>query len=145
MPDRYGPYRSSRFLLEIDSIVQAGFSECTIPDTTTEPIEYREGNEAPTVRKLWNLNQYGNVTLRWGTTESTELYEWRLLVQQGKMEEARRSIAVIILDEEKEQGARWQFEKAWPSKYDAPDLNATGSEVAIEELEITHERMERVA
>jgi phage tail-like protein len=146
MPDRHGPYRNSRFLLEIDGIVQAGFSQCTIPETSTEPIEYREGNEAPTVRKLGSLVSYGNLTLQWGTTpDSTELFEWRQLVEQGNLDEARRNIAVIVLDEEGEAGARWEFRNAWPQQYDAPDLDASGNEVAIESMEIAHEGMERSA
>jgi phage tail-like protein len=144
MPDRHGPYRNFRYLLEIDGIAQAGFSEATIPEASTEPIEYREGNEAPTVRKLSSLNAYGNLTLQWGvTTDSMALYEWWTLVEQGKVDEARRSIAVIVLDEEGEPGARWQFRNAWPQQYDAPDLSATANEVAIESLEIVHEGMER--
>ncbi|MGP8330828.1 MAG: phage tail protein, partial [Methanosarcinaceae archaeon] len=60
MVDRNDPYRNSRFLLEIDGIVQAGFSEVTIPDISTDIVEYREGNEDTTVRKLPGLTRYGN-------------------------------------------------------------------------------------
>ena len=144
MPDRHGPYRNARFLLEIDGIVQAGFSQATIPEASTEPIEYREGNEGPTMRKLAGANSYGNLTLQWGTTpDSIELFEWRRLVEQGQVDEARRSIAVILLDEQGEPGARWEFRDAWPQQYDAPDLDASGNEVAIESMEIVHEGMER--
>ena len=145
MPDRHGPFRNVRFLLEIDDIAQAGFSQATIPETTTDPIEYRDGNETPTVRKLAGLTTYGNLTLQWGTTpESTEPFEWRTLVEQGKVDEARRSIAVVLLDEEGNSAARWEFRNAWPTQYDAPDLDASGNEVAIESIEIAHEGMERV-
>lgn len=146
MPDRYGPYRNSRYLLEIDSTIQAGFSEATIPSNSTEATEYREGNERPTVRKLWSLNQYDNLTLQWGTTDdSIALFEWRKLVEQGKVDEARRTITLIVLDEEGQEGPRWKFIQAWPINYDAPDMNATDSAVAIESIEIVHEGMERLA
>jgi phage tail-like protein len=140
---RKDPFRNSRFLLEIDGIVQAGFSECTVPDTTSDVVEYREGNDAPHVHKLPGLTKYGNLTLKWGTTDSTELYEWRKLVEQGTMKTARRNIAVIALDEEGNAAARWEFREAWPSKYDAPDFTAKGNDVAIETLEIVHEEMAR--
>lgn len=146
MPDRHGPYRNSRFLLEIDGIVKAGFSECTLPETSTETIDYREGNQASTVSKLAGLSTYGDLTLRWGTTsDSLELFEWRQSVVQGGVDEARRNIAVLVLDEEGEPGARWEFRDAWPQQYDAPDLNATANEVAIEAMTIVHEGMERTA
>jgi phage tail-like protein len=140
---RKDPYRNFRFLLEIDSIVQAGFSECTIPDSTSDVVEYREGNEPPSVRKLPGLNKYSNIVLKWGVTDSLELYSWRRLVEQGKMKDARRKAAVIILDEEGNPAARVDFEAAWPSKWDGPDLTAKGNDVAVETLEISHEGMTR--
>lgn len=145
MPDRHGPYRNYRYLLEIDGIAEAAFSECTIPEVSTEAIEYREGNEPPTVRKLGGLISYGDLTMQRGVTESLALYEWWQLVEQGNVDEARRSIAVVMLDEEGSPGPRFEFRDAWVSQYDAPDLNATGNEVAVESITVAHEGMERVA
>ncbi len=142
--ERIDPYKSYRFLVEIDGIIQAGFREVTIPDSSQDPVEYREGNEPPTARKLSGLVKYGNVSLKWGITDSLELYNWRKMVEQGKTKDARRNMAIILMDEEGTPSARWEFSDAWPSKYDAPDLNATGNDVAIENLEIVHEGMQRV-
>ena len=141
---RRDPYKNFRYLVEIDSIVQAGFSEATIPDSTSDVIEYREGSEPSILRKLPGLTKYSNLTLKWGITDSMELYEWRKLVEQGKMKDARRNMAVLLMDEEGNPAARWEFGDAWPSKYDAPDLTAEGNDVAVETLEIAFETMERV-
>ncbi len=142
---RKDPYRNFRFLVEIDGIVQAGFSAATIPDSAQDPIEYREGSETPTVRKLPGLVKYGNLTLKWGITDSLDMYNWRKLVEQGKMKDARRNLAIILMDEEGNPAARWEFTDAWPNKYDAPDLDGKGNEVAIETVEIVHEGMKRVS
>lgn len=139
------PYRNFRFRLEIDGIEQAGFREVTVPDSTQDVVEYREGNEPPTPRKLSGLVKYGNVSLKWGLTDSLELYEWRKKVQDAGAVNNRKNIAIVLIDEEGNDKGRWEFTRAWPIKYDAPDLNATGSEVAIEDLEIAHEGMERKA
>lgn len=141
--ERKDPYKNFRFFLEIDGINQAGFREVTVPDSTQDPIEYREGSETPTVRKLPGLIKYGNVSLKWGITDSFELYDWRKMVEDGNIEKARKNVAIVVLDDEGNQAARWEFSQAWPTKYDAPDLNATGNEIAIETLEIAHEKMER--
>ncbi len=146
MADRHGPYRNARYLLEIDGLVKAGFSECTIPEASTEVVEYREGTDPPTVRKLGSLIEYGELTLQWGVTDdSMELFEWWQLVERGNVDEARRPIAVVILDEEGEPGPRWEFRDAWCRQYEAPDLEATGTDVAVESMEIVHEGVERVA
>ncbi len=140
---RKDPYQNFRFLVEIDGITQAGFREVTIPDTAQDPIEYREGNEAITVRKLPGLIKYGNVTLKWGITDSLDLYNWRKDVEDGKIKDARKNMAVVVLNDEANSVTRWEFSQAWPTRYDAPDLNATGNEIAIETLEIAHEGMKR--
>ena len=142
--ERKDPYRNFRFLVEIDSIVQAGFSDATIPDSSSDVIEYREGNEAPYASKLPGLTKHGVFTLKWGITDSMELYNWRKLVEQGKMKAARKNMAVLLMDEEGNPASRWEFGGAWPSKYDAPDLTAKGNDIAVETLEIAFETMQRV-
>jgi phage tail-like protein len=143
MPDTHGPYRNIRFMLEIGGIVKAGFSTCRIPKNRTEVIRYREGNDPPSVRKLAGLNRYGRLVLESGVTDSLELYEWYQKVQQGNVDAARRAAAIIIHDMEGNVAARWQLEGAWPASYQAPRLDATGEDVAIETLEIVCEDLER--
>ncbi|SEP26471.1 conserved hypothetical phage tail region protein [Halogranum amylolyticum] len=144
MPDRHGPYRSYRFRLEVNG-TDITFSQATIPETTSEPIEYREGNEGPTMRKLAGLVSYGNLTLQKGVTDGSldELFTWRKQVEDGNLTDARRTIAVVLLDEEGNDATRWEFTNAWPTQYDAPDLDASANEVAVESLEIVHEGMTR--
>lgn len=145
MPERDDPYRQTRFLLEIEGLVTAGFSRCDLPTATSSVLEYREGNEPPTPRKLPGLNEYGPLVLETGVTDrSVELWEWRALVEQGRMEEARRPIAVILLDATGNPAARWEIREAWPSQYEAPRLSATADGVAIERLVVVNEGFGRV-
>lgn len=142
--DRKDPYRQFRFRVEIDGINQAGFSECTFADTTTDPIEYREGNENTVFRKLSGLTKYGNITLKWGITDSMDLYSWRQRVIDAGAEKERKNMSITLIDEGGADKSRWDIVQAWPSKYDPSDLSAKGNEVAIETLEIVHEGFKRV-
>lgn len=142
---RKDPYRQSRFRVEIDGISQAGFSECTFADTSTDPVEYREGNEPPVFRKLSGLTKYGNITLKWGITDSMDLYKWRQQIIDTGAEGARKNMSIILIDEAGSDKARWDIVGAWPSKYDPVDFSAKGNEVAIETLEIVHEGFKRVS
>lgn len=145
MADRVDPYRSFRFRVEIDGITQAGFNEVTFGDTSTELAEYREGTDPPHNRKLSGQNKYGNITLKWGITDSVDLYNWyRAIVDKGARDN-RKNIAIILIDEAGEDKARWEIEGAWPNKYDPPDFNAKGNDVAIETLEIVNEGYKRVS
>ena len=138
---REDPYRSFRFLLEIDGINQAGFSEVSGLDISTEVVDYREGNELSKVRKLSGLNKYPELTLKWGTTDSTDLYEWFTESVNGAVE--RRNGSVVLMDETGEEKLRWNFFNAWPSKWTGPSFKATGNEVAIEQLTLVHEGLEK--
>lgn len=141
---RQDPYRQFRFRVEIDGITQAGFNECSFADTTTDPVEYREGDEQPVSRKLSGLTKYGNITLKWGITDSIDLYNWRQQIIDAGAEGARKNMSIILIDEAGGDKARWDINRAWPTKYDPPDFSAKGNEVAIESLEIVHEGFKRV-
>jgi phage tail-like protein len=145
MPDRHGPYRTARFLLEIEGVAKAGFSRCRLPTASADVVEYREGNDTrPTTRKLGGLTDYGPLVLRYGVTDaSIELFDWWRLVEDGKLDEARRPVAVTLLDEEGAAATRWEFRNAWPARYEAPTLDATRSEVAIEALDVVCEGYQR--
>jgi phage tail-like protein len=138
---RKDPFRNFRFRLEIKGITQAGFSECSGFGSNIEVIEYREGGEAATVRKLPGKVSYPDITLKWGITDSRELYDWHLSAVNGEID--RRDGSVVLLDDIGEEAARWNFFSAWPSKYDGPDFNAKGNDVAIDSLTVSCERVER--
>jgi phage tail-like protein len=141
---RKDPWRSSRFKLEIDGIVQAQFSEVTVPDSSTDVIEYREGDFPTHTRKIPGLTKYSNVILKRGTTDTKALHDWYQLIVDGKVQQARRNMSIILNDELGGEAARWNFVEAWPTKYDPSDLNAKGNDIAIETLEVAHEGMVRV-
>ena len=143
----HGPLRNSRFLVEIDGVVTAGFNRVELPEAVIPEVQYREGNDASSARTLTagGNNEFGSLLLEKGVDDSLELYEWFKQAQQGKMEEARRAMAVVLLDQRANHRARWEFESAWPARYDAPDLDAQSHEVAVEKFEILHEGMDRVS
>lgn len=132
------PLRVYNFRLEIDGIDRGGFRECSGLDTAQDPIEYREGNEGVlTARKLSGLIKYSNVSLKWGITSDQQLWDWRKQVMDAEIE--RKNGSIILLDDTGEEKARWNFVNGWPTKWTGPSFNATGNEVAIENLEIAHE------
>lgn len=143
---RPDPLRQFRFRLEIDGIDQAGFAEVSIGDSSTEPIEYREGDEITTVRKLNGLNKYANITLKWGVTDSTDLSDWHQMVVDDAtpLDDARRNVVIRVQNEAGEDKAAWEVTKAWPCKYDPTDLNGKGNEVAIDMLELCNEGIKRI-
>jgi phage tail-like protein len=140
---RVDPYKNFRFLVEIDGIVQAGFSDCNGLGSSVEVVEYREGGDTPTVRKLPGKVSYADITLKWGITDSRDLYDWHLTAVNGAVQ--RKNGSVILQDDLGTEKIRWNFFNAWASKYAAPEFNAKGNDVAIDTLTVSCERMERAS
>jgi phage tail-like protein len=131
------PYTQFNFLLEIDGVVSAGFTEVSGVTMESDIVEYREGNDPTHVRKLPGLSKYGNITLKRGFTDNTELADWRKTVIDGVTQ--RKDGAIILMDEAGQPALRWNFTNAWPSKLEGATLNATANEVAVETAEIVVE------
>ena len=139
----HDPFGNYNFLVEIDGIARGAFQECSGFDSTIDVIEHREGGENTTLRKLPGMTKYSNLVLKWGMTDDRELYDWHRSAIQGTIE--RKNGSIVLLNNAGVEVARWNFVRAWPTKYDGPDLNAEGNDVAVETLELAHEGVERVS
>ena len=91
--------------------------------------------------KVAGLRKYGNITLKKGMIEGKVLYDWILKGLTGEVE--RKTVTVSLLDEKQTAVSSWKVINAWPTKYSAPDFNATSNEIAVETLELAHEGMTR--
>ena len=138
---RVDPFGSFNFLVEIDGISRGAFQSVSGFDSTIDVVEHREGGENTTTRKLPGLTKYSNITLKWGITDDRQLYDWHRDAVLGNVQ--RKNGSIVLLDDTGEEKVRWNFREGWPTKWTAPTFNATGTEVAIETLEIAHEGMER--
>jgi phage tail-like protein len=140
---RHDPYLNFNFVLELGGNQAAGFSEVDLPEGRIEAIAYREGSDKTSAARLLpGRVEYGPLVLRRGFAGDTTLYDWWHAVSQGNVD--RRDVAVILLDETRQEVARWDVRRAWPSKYASSDLVALGNDVVIETLELTHEGIELV-
>ena len=140
------PEREIRYRLEIDGNDEAGFAEVSLAELPVEPIDYREGDEITTVRKINGLSKYASITLKWGITDSTELADWWRTVLDGRAPEknAPRPVVIRVLGERGEEAGAFEVLKAWPCKYVPSDLHADGNEIAIDTLELCNEGMKRI-
>jgi phage tail-like protein len=140
---RDDPYQQFNFLVEIDGVPRAGFTECSGLTTDTDPIDYREGADLVlNVRKLSGLRKYTNIVLKRGYTQDKTLWDWRKKVINGQTE--RRQADIILLDEERNEVLRWRVREAWISKLDSGPFNAKTNDVLVEMIELVHEGLELV-
>lgn len=117
--------------------VSAAFTEVTGLEVEIKPIEYRTGAEDITVRKLTGLETFGNLTLKRGITGHVNFWNWIVEAMNGKVR--RTSGSICMLDENRQEVMRWNFTRAWPTKYTGPSFGASKNEVAMETLALAIE------
>ncbi|MGE0464351.1 MAG: phage tail protein [Vicinamibacterales bacterium] len=136
---RRDPFHGFNFRVEIDGVAVAAFAQVSGLSSETDVVEYREGADFR-ARKLPGLTKYANIVLKRGITVDRSLWEWRKAITNGRID--RRNGAIILMDAERNEVARWTFVEGWPAKWEGPDLDARSNDVAIETLEIAHEGLE---
>jgi|FLYN01.1.fsa_nt_gi phage tail-like protein len=143
---RTDPLTSYHFYVEIDGITQAQFRECSGLTSESQIIEYKEAgkNGQTIIKKVPGALKWSDITLKRGVTDVMELWEWRKKVEDGKVDEARKNGSIVLYNQNNEEVARWNFIDGWPSKISGPQANANNNEIAVEELTICHEGLERV-
>jgi phage tail-like protein len=121
-----------------DGTVPSGsFSEASGLEVDIPPIEYRNGSEPATPRKMRGIIKYNNIVLKRGETGDIQFWNWVVEAINGNPRRTEGS--VILLDEARNEVMRWNFQRGWPAKYTGPGLNAANNEIAMETLEIAHE------
>lgn len=140
---REDPYAGYNFEVTITGISQDGkavkgsFAEVSGLEAAMDPIEYRNGSEDITVRKLPGLKKFTNITLKRGITGDLEFWNWIVQGMNGTV--FRTEGSILLLNESKQEVMRWNFRRAWVCKFTGPGLNAKNNEVAMETVEICHE------
>lgn len=143
---REDPYPAYNFLVEVTGVspdglaVRGSFAEVSGLDVEITPIEYRNGPEDITVRKIPGLKKFTNLTLKRGITGDLGFWNWIVSAMKGQI--LRAEGAIVMLDENRQEVMRWNFKRAWPTKATGPSFNAKNNEIAMETLEIAHEGIE---
>lgn len=132
----------SSTLSAIGSVVSAllgGFSECTGLDSEMTAVDYLEGGVNDRVHRFPGRFAFPNIVLTRGVGFGEDLYLWheQFLKGQGK----RRSGLILLANEMRIPIKTWSFERAMPVKWIGPSLNAQQNALAIEKLEIAHEKL----
>lgn len=147
------PFRGFKFRVLIGTGgEQLGFQSVSGLSEETEVVEYREGTDPVTARKLPGMTSYANIVLQRGLSKSTFLLDWRKQVAHSDspasgladgVPDFRRTVTIQLFDKGQDLASApvksWDVNKAWPAKLELSDLNAGSSDVVIESLELAHE------
>lgn len=141
------PFTTLYYYVEMKSLTQAIFSECSPIQIEMETYEYKEGGRNTHVHRLPGRAKVSNITLKRGIARpstqpaagpwANELWLWYCQTLQGTIK--RHNLSIILFDETYgESVARWNVIGAYPVKWIGPTFKAGDSQIAIETLELAH-------
>lgn len=163
------PIRNFKFAVKFAGITgeaRSGFSRVSGLKDNTEVVEYREGTDRGSPRKLMGQTTYDNVVCERGITLNTELRDWRKLITnydkgrdlaaEGDVEGPgggasggllRREVDIELGDYHNENnGAAWVWtaNAAWPISLEIGEFTGDGNDVVVETVEFAHEGLTSV-
>ena len=113
------------------------FQEVTGLSAEVSVEELKEGGLNQYIHKLPNGAKYGNLILKRGYIEDSEVSKWcRKAIEDFSFEP--KDIAVTLLNEEHKPLANWQFLRAWPVKWSISDFKAQENALVVESLELAY-------
>jgi phage tail-like protein len=139
------PALGFHFRLEVQGRVTGFFTEIGGLGSEHEVIEHKvvdiNGNDL--VQALPGRLKWQPVTLKRGLTSVRDVWDWRKMVEDGKVSEARSNGTITMFNQSLQPVAKWDFKNAWPSKVTGPQLQSDSNTFGIEEMTIVHEGIER--
>ena len=153
------PLIAFRFVLELGSLQIAGFQECTGLQVETKTFDYAEGGRNSSALKFPERGSVSAITLKRGMVAgatSDTLFNWHRDVMTGAFDpednphrrpadpddDIANRLAIVLQNEQGTEVKRWRLVRAFPVKWQGPDLKASGSALAIETLVIACEGLE---
>jgi phage tail-like protein len=134
---------TSTFLVEVDGVEIGRFMEISGLEVTVETEEITEGGQNSFVHRLPGRMTWPNIRLKRGITQSDGLLTWlnkssgeQFAANGNKL--ARSTAAITLVGPSGERLRSWDFDGAFPIKWVGPNFAVGSSDMAVEELEITH-------
>jgi phage tail-like protein len=133
------PISSFRYTVEIDNQLIGAFTECTMPSFEIEVESIKEGGQNEYIHAVPGRAKPGNVTLKHGIMVNDQLMVWAYQTMANLFgAEKFKNVSIVMYNNNHKPIYRFDFNQAYPVKWQGPSLKSSESAVAIETLELAH-------
>jgi len=150
--NRFDPYKNFKFRLKWDGQYVAAVSKISVLKRTSEVVEWREGGDPSSMRKMPGQVKFEPITIERGLTHDFAFLQWANKVwnygaglgAEASLADFRKNIIIELYNEAGQLALAWNVYRCWVSEYTAtPELDSTANAVAIESMVLQHEGFER--
>jgi phage tail-like protein len=131
---------SFQFRVKVEGINDPldGFIKVSPVVSTTENMDFKHGLDR-TVRKSPGRTTFEDITLERVYSGLDEFSLWRQTVVDGKTD--RREVSIEYLQRDDTVVRKYVLIAAYPSKWELPELDAGGSNTAVEKITLSVENV----
>lgn len=122
-----------RFVVSVNGVPQAAFTECTLPSIDLDVEEVKEGGLNSYTHQLPGRCKPTKVVLKNGVGKSP-IVAW--YIESLVHPVARRNITIALLGSLMNPIIVWNIQDAYPVKWDGPSLQSDGNVIAVQTLEL---------
>jgi phage tail-like protein len=138
------PLASYSYAVEITGLTIAQFKEVSGLAISVGVIENRANvaGGLPLLQKMPGAIKYDDIHLSRGKVADPAFWDWIKMVQEGKIDQARKDGAVVLFDYAHGEVTRFNFFGAWPTRLALGNLSAGAESFLLESVTIAIERLE---
>jgi phage tail-like protein len=149
---RDDPYKTYKFRVMWEGRYVAGVSKVSGLTRSTQVVKHREGGSPSLTRRSPGQTEYGPITLERGVTHDLEFEQWANKVwtygnsaELGvSLKDFRKDIIIELYNEAGQKVTAYNVHRCWVSEFTAlPELDASGTAVAIQSITMQNEGWER--
>jgi len=139
-PENY--YGAYYFSVSIDGLEDADinqtFTKVSGVVSESEPLEFKHGTD-PYIRKTVGRTKYEDLALERIYNGSDAFYKWRLEIEDGTI--SRKDITIRMMKANGDVVRTMVCRTAWPSKWQLPEMDASGTNPATEVITLSVEKV----
>jgi phage tail-like protein len=130
---------SFNFLVKVEGFTTEldGFTSCSGVKSVTEVYDFKHGYDTH-IRRAIGRTSFEPVVLERAYSGLDEFAAWRDRIEAGA--DDRKEVIIEYRTANHKLVSRFRLQNAFPSRWESPDLNAMGSDAAIERIELSYER-----
>jgi phage tail-like protein len=88
------------------------------------------------------ITKWGDIELKRGVDQDKTLWNWRKMIIDGNLKDARKDCTITLLDYQGQPVVTYSITNAWPKKYSGVALTVDAGEVGVETITLAHEGFE---